>query len=74
MPASVSMSSTKKNKFRAEKCIDGDLDTVCTTKKKRYSTITIDFGTRVEFAKVVPQDAMQQYCICSKLYIFAFSK
>ena len=28
VPASVSMSSTKKSKFGADKCVDGDLDTV----------------------------------------------
>ena len=29
VPASVSMSSTRKSKFGADKCVDGDLDTVC---------------------------------------------
>ena len=71
------MSSTKKSKFGADKCVDGDLDTVslirfaqffncfillcdqlgvhqvCTTKRKRYSTITLDFGEPVAMSKVI---------------------
>ena len=33
-------------------CVDGDLETMCTTNRKAYSSITLDFGKPVEIAKV----------------------
>ena len=34
-------------------CVDGDLETMCTTLRKAYSSITLDFGEPVEIAKVI---------------------
>ena len=52
VPVSVSMSSVRKKKLGSDKCADGDLETLCTTKKKPFSTITLDFGKPVEIGKV----------------------
>ena len=34
-------------------CVDGNLETMCTTNRKAYSSITLDFGEPVEIAKVI---------------------
>ena len=52
VPDSVSMTSMRKRHQGPDKCADANFDTVCTTKKKPYSTITLDFGRPVEIAKV----------------------
>ena len=38
---------------------------MCTTKKKRYSTITLDFGAPVEISKVEPHSAFYAMMILS---------
>ena len=56
MPVSVSMSSVRKKKDLdqgPDMCVDGDLETMCTTNRKAYSSITLDFGEPVEIAKVI---------------------
>ena len=56
VPVSVSMSSVRKKKDLdqgPDMCVDGDLETMCTTNRKAYSSITLDFGEPVEIAKVI---------------------
>jgi len=55
VPVSVSMSSVRKKRDLdqgPDMCVDGDLETMCTTLRKAYSSITLDFGEPVEIAKV----------------------
>ena len=52
VPDSILMSSRKRNRLGPDKCNDGNLDTVCTTKSEPYPTITLDFGRPVEIAEV----------------------
>ena len=58
VPVSVSMTSVRKQKQGQasqgpDKCADGDVSTICTTKRKPFSTITLDYGEPVEIAKVM---------------------
>ena len=58
VPVSVSMTSVRKHKQGQasqgpDKCADGDVSTICTTKRKPFSTITLDYGEPVEIAKVM---------------------
>ena len=46
------MSSKKKNRLGPDKCEDGNVDTVCTTKSEPYPTIILDFGQPVDIAQV----------------------
>ena len=52
VPETILMSSRKKNRLGPDKCNDGDLDTVCTTKSEPYPTVTLDFGQPVQIAEV----------------------
>ena len=52
VPETILMSSRKKNRLGPDKCNDGDLDTVCTTKSEPYPTVTLDFGQAVQIAEV----------------------
>ena len=52
VPKTILMSSKKKNRLGPDKCNDGDLDTVCTTKSEPYPTVTLDFGQAVQIAEV----------------------
>ena len=52
VPNSIIMSSKKKNKLGPDKCEDGNIDTVCTTKSEPYPSITLDFGKPVDIAQV----------------------
>merc|ERR1711970_931450 len=49
---SIIMSSQKRNKLGPDKCEDGNIDTVCTTKSEPYPSITLDFGHPVDIAQV----------------------
>ena len=53
VPNSIMMSSKKKNKLGPDKCEDGNIDTVCTTKSEPYPSITLDFGKPVDIAQVI---------------------
>ena len=46
------MSSRKKARLGEDKCMDGNTDTVCTTKSEPYPSITLDFGRPVDIAQV----------------------
>ena len=52
VPKGISMSSKKKNRLGPDKCEDGNVDTVCTTKSEPYPTIILDFGQPVDIAQV----------------------
>ena len=47
------MSSKKKNRLGPDKCEDGNVDTVCTTKREPYPTIILDFGQPVDIAQII---------------------
>ena len=47
------MSSRKKARLGEDKCTDGNMDTVCTTKSEPYPSITLDFGRPVDIAQVI---------------------
>ena len=58
VPVSVSMTSVRKQKqWQAsqgpDKCADGDVSTICTTKRKPFSTITLNYGEPVKIARVM---------------------
>ena len=52
VPDSILMSSRKKNRLGPDKCNDGNLETVWTTKREPYPTITLDFGRPVLIAEI----------------------
>merc|ERR1711962_1405455 len=52
VPVSITMSSRKKARLGEDKCTDGNMDTVCTTKSEPYPSITLDFGRPVDIAQV----------------------
>merc|ERR1711899_427078 len=52
VPDSITMSSRKKARLGEDKCIDGNKETVCTTKREPYPSITLDFGHPVDIAQV----------------------
>ena len=77
VPVSVSMSSVRKKKLGSDKCADGNLETLCTTKKKPFSTITLDFGKPVEigkvptvFAKTINRLKLRWWCHSLSFYNF----
>ena len=53
VPDSITMSSRKKARLGEDKCMDGNTDTVCTTKSEPYPSITLDFGHPVDIAQVI---------------------
>ena len=55
VPVSVSMTSVRKQKQwqASDKCADGDVSTICTTKRKPFSTITLNYGEPVKIARVM---------------------
>ena len=56
------MSSKKRNKLGPDKCDDGNVDTVCTTKSEPYPTITLDFGKPVDIAQVIYASYVRAKC------------
>ena len=71
-PKSIVMSSQKRSKLGPDKCEDGNIDTVCTTKSEPYPTITLDFGQPVDIAQVniLLAISKEHYGVVAWLYIY----